>query len=310
MRIGDEVGGNDLVLAVLDNTLHRAFACCLDRCADLVVACALLEAAGQVNDGNVSAGDTHGGTGQLALKLGDDLADSLCSAGAGGDDIAMNAAAETPVFLGEAVNDFLSCGVCMDGGHEAFDDAEVVVNDLSKRCKAVGGAGCIGNDLDVGSVLIEVYAADEHRGIVLGRAGQDDDLCACVKVSLCLLGGEECAGALENVLNAHLAPGQLCRVAVADDGDALAIYGYGIIVILNGSLEAAMHGVVLNGVRQLSRGLVGSIDGNDLDIVSDDAGSECQTADAAKTIDSNFDHFLCSSIKLISARKTLLAVLP
>ena len=91
--------------------------------------------------------------------------------------------------------------------------------------------------------------------------------------------------------NAHLAPGQLCRVAVADDGDALAIYGYGIIVILNGSLEAAMHGVVLNGVRQLSRGLVGSIDGNDLDIVSDDAGSECQTADAAKTIDSNFDHY-------------------
>ena len=292
VRIGDEVGGNDLVLAVLDNALHCSFACCLDSRADLIVSCALFETAGQVDDGNVGAGDTHGGACQLALELGDDLADCLCSAGAGGDDIAVNAAAETPVLLGEAVDDLLSCGVGVNGGHETLDDAEVVVYDLGERSQAVGGAGCVGNDLDVGSVLIKVYAADEHRGIVLGRAGQNDDLCAGVKVSLRLLGGQECAGALEDVLNAHLAPGKLRRVAVADNGDALAVNGDGIIVILNGSLEAAVHGVVLDGVSKLCGSFIGSVYRNDLDIVGNDAGSECQTADAAKTIDCNFDHFM------------------
>lgn len=297
VRIGDEVGGNDLFINILDNTLHGAFACSLDNCADLLVACALLEAAGQVNDGNISTGNTHGGSGQLALELRDNLADCFCSAGAGGDDIAVNTAAKTPILLGEAVNNFLSCSIGMDGGHEAFDYAEVVVEDLCKRCKAVGGAGCVGNDLYVGSVLIKVYTADEHRSIVLGGAGENDYLSACIKVSLCLLGGEECAGALENILNAHCAPGKLCGIAVADYCNALAVYGDGIIVVLNGSLETAVYGVVLNGVCQLCRALIGSIDGNDLDIVSDDAGSECQTANAAKTIDSNFNHIVYSSIK-------------
>ena len=292
VRIGDEVGGYDLILAVLDNALHGALCRCLDCRADLVVARALLKAAGQVNDGHVAGGDTHGSAGQLALELGDDLADCLCGAGAGGDDVAVNTAAETPVLLAEAVNNFLSCGVGVNGGHETFDDTEVIVYDLCKRSKAVGGAGGVGDDLHVGGVLIEVYAADEHRGVVLGGTGENDDLCAGVEVCLCLLSGEESAGAFEDVLNAHLAPGQLRGVAVADYCDALAVYGDGVVVILDGAVEAAMYGVVLDGVCKLCGGLVRSVYCDDLDIVGNDARSERQTADASEAIDCNFDHFI------------------
>ena len=202
----------------------------------------------------------------------------------------MNAAAKTPIFLGEAVDDLLSCSVCVDGGHEAFDDAEVIVDDLGKGSEAVGGARCVGNDLYVGSVAVKIDAADEHRGIVLGRTGQNDDLCACIDVSLSLLGGEESAGALEDILNAHLAPGQLGGVAVADYGNTLAVYGDGAVVRLDGAVEAAVDGVVLYGVGQLSGGLVGSVDCDDLNIVRDDGCSENETTDTAKTIDCYFDH--------------------
>ena len=304
--IGDEVSGDDILVDILDNALHGAFGCCLDGGADLIVACALFEAAGEVNDGDIGAGDTHRSAGQLAVELGDDLADSLGCAGGGGDDVAVNTTTEAPILLGEAVNDFLSCGVCVDGGHKTLDDAKVVVDDLGEGSQAVGGAGCVGNDLYVGSVAVKIDTADEHRGIVLGRAGQHDDLCACINVSLSLLGGEESAGALENILNTHLAPRQLCGVAVADDGNTLAVYDDGAVVRLDGAVEAAVHGVVLYGVGQLSGGLVGSVDRNDLDIVRDDSCSENETTDAAETIDCYFDHNLF--LHYNSKRKNFLVI--
>ena len=83
VSVGTEVGGNDLVINVLEDTSHGAFSSSLHCSADLCVGCGLLEASGQVDDGDVAGGDTHGHTGQLAVELGDDLADSLCSAGGG-----------------------------------------------------------------------------------------------------------------------------------------------------------------------------------------------------------------------------------
>ena len=304
--IGDEVGGDDILVDILDNALHRAFGGCLDGGADLIVACTLFEAAGEVNDGDIGAGDAHGGAGQLAVELGDDLADSLGCAGGGGDDVAVNATTQAPILLGEAVNNFLSRGVGVYGGHETLNDAEVVINDFGEGSEAVGGARCVGNHLYVGSVAVKIDTANEHRGIVLGRTGQHDDLCACIDVSLGFLGGEESTGALEDILNAHLAPRQLCGVAVADDGNTLAVYGDGAVVGLDGAVKAAVHGVVLYGVGQLSGGLIGSVDRNDLDIVRDDSCSENETTDAAETIDCYFDHnlFLHYNIK----RKNFLAI--
>ena len=42
-----------------------------------------------------------------------------------------------------AVDGLLSRSGGVDGSHQTFDNAEVVVNDLGKRGEAVGRAGCI-----------------------------------------------------------------------------------------------------------------------------------------------------------------------
>lgn len=70
----------------------------------------------------------------------------------------------------------------MDGGHQTFDDAEIVVDDLGERSQAVGRAGCIGDDLVLGIVRIQVDTTNEHWSIS-GRGRDDDLLGATLEVS-------------------------------------------------------------------------------------------------------------------------------
>ena len=183
----------------------------------------------------------------------------------------------------------------MNGGHQAFDDAEVVVENLCHGSQAVGGAGSVGNELHVRGVLLEVDAADEHRGVILCRAGHNDDLCAGVDMGLCGFLGEEAAGALQNVLYAKLAPGNesgITVLVIGKDFDLLAVNDENALFVasLDGTVETAVDGVVLHGIGQLACGMTGSVDCNDLDVVRLDSCSESQRADAAETIDANFDH--------------------
>ena len=79
----------------------------------------------------------------------------------------------------------------MDGGHEAFDDSILVIENFGKRRETIGGAGCVGDlqfaligfnwrknngfthDIVLGVVRVEVNTADEHWS-VSGRCGDDD----------------------------------------------------------------------------------------------------------------------------------------
>ena len=104
--------------------------------------------------------------------------------------------------------------------------------------------------------------------------------------------GEELAGALQNVLYAQFAPGQEGRITGIQDFGSLAVDGEGLCLVVksDGAVELAVDGVVLDGVGQLTCGLAGSVDGDDLDVIRLDGGSESQGADTAEAIDANFDH--------------------
>ena len=294
--IGAEVGRNDLVIHILQNTLHGAFGSSLHGGADLVIGGSLLQTEGHVDHGHVRSGDAHGHTGQLAVELGNDLADSLGGAGGGGDDVVVDGTRAAQILLlGEAVHDGLGGSGSVHGGHKPLNDTEVVIDDLGDGSQAVGGAGSVGNELHVGGILLQVDAADEHGGVVLGRAGHDNDLGARVDMSLSLALLQVHAGALQHVVHTQLAPGDLGRVAVSlvgKDLDDLAVDGDGAVLVVadDFAVEAAMDGVILHAISDVSGGMAGGVDGDDLDVVRLDGSSERQRADAAKTVDADFDH--------------------
>ena len=234
-----QVAGDDLVLSVGENawfrvslclssgescklTLHFTLRSLLDGGLDLIVAGTLLDADGQVDNRDVGGRDTHGHAGKLAVKVGDDLADSLGGASAAGDDVLSSTAATSPVLGGGTIDGLLGSGVGVDSGHEALNDGELVVNDLGEGGQAVGGARSIGDDLGAAVVGLLVDAHHVHGGI--GRGCRDDDTLGTtlqVKTSL-LLGGED-TGGLDDVLGASVLPGNGSGVPLSVKLDGLAV---------------------------------------------------------------------------------------
>ncbi len=286
--VAEEIGRNDGLVGVTQNALQLALGGFLHGVADLFVGSGLREVDSQVNDGDIQRRNTHGHAGQLAVQLGDDLADSLGSAGGRRDDVAGSSAAASPVLHGRTVNGLLGSGGGVNGGHEAVGDAELVVQDLGDRGQAVRGAGSVGDEVHVLRVLVEVDAADEHRGSVLRRSRHDDLLGTGSQMAGSLLLSQEQAGGLDNILSAELAPGQISGVALCRDGDLLAVDNDGVLGSLDGAVELAMHGIVLQHVSEVvSRAQI--VDADNFDFREVQACTEDHTADTAKTIDTNFD---------------------
>ena len=81
----------------------------------------------------------------------------------------------------------------------------------------------------------------------------------------------------------------------------------GVFGIGNGALKLAVHGVILEHVSHV----IGSdqvIDADDFDILVVEAGTENETSDAAKTVDTNFDHSRCSSFNISPLSRVQAAV--
>ena len=69
---------------------------------------------------------------ELSVERGDDLSDGLGGTGGGRDDVVVDGTSATPVLVGRTIDGLLGGSGGVDGGHQALDDAEVVVDDLSE----------------------------------------------------------------------------------------------------------------------------------------------------------------------------------
>mmetsp|Transcript_20025 Transcript_20025/g.35066 ORF Transcript_20025/g.35066 Transcript_20025/m.35066 type:complete len:228 (-) Transcript_20025:402-1085(-) len=188
MAVALEVGGDHLILGVAHDALPlggRGLG--LDESLDVTVRGLLGQLNGQVDDRDVGRGHAEGHASELAVERGDDLADSFGGAGGRRDDVLARTTATTPVLARGAIDRLLRGGGGVHGGHEALDDAVLVVDDLGERGEAVSGARGVGEDVDVLLVLQVVDAHDEHRRI-RGGSGDDHLLGAALQVLQAALG--------------------------------------------------------------------------------------------------------------------------
>ena len=138
-----------------------------------------------------------------------------------------------------------------------------------------------------GVVQLVVDAHDDGDVLVRGRGGDQDLLGAGVDVLLRGGGLGEEAGGLDDDVDAELAPGEVGRVALGEDLDDVAVDDDVAVLDLDGLLQAAADGVVLEQVGQgLGAGEV--VDGNDLKVRTlCECCAEVVAADAAKAVDTN-----------------------
>ena len=158
------------------------------------------------------------------------------------------------------------------------------------------------------SSLVRMFV-EHHGGQVVARGGGDDDLLgAGVDVGLGLgLAGVE-AGALQHHVHIQGLPGQVLGLGLGVNGDLLAIHGdgagnlhglavlfedgllggHGVLVLADDAAVPLLSGVILQEVSQ--HGGAGEVvDGDDLIPFRAEHLTECETTDAAKTVDCNFD---------------------
>ena len=260
-----EIGGDDVVLSVGQDawwrvsmrsssrsrgyklTLEVTLSGLLDGGLDGVVGSTLLETGSKVDNGDVGGGDTESHTGELAVELGDDLADSLGGTGAAGDDVLGSTTSTSPVLGGGTIDGLLGGGVGVDGGHESLSDAELVVDDLGEGSQAVGGARGVGDNVGGTVVLLVVDTHDEHGGI--GGGSRDDDLLGTtLQVSGGLVLGGEDTGGLDDILGAGVLPGDGRGVSLAVELDLVAVDDQVGTVVGDLTLEDAVAGVILEHV--------------------------------------------------------------
>src|SRR6478609_1310578 len=265
VRVGDDVGGHDLVLDVRQDALERALGGSLDRGVDLLDRDLLGGGEGEVGRRAGDGRDAQGVAVQLALELRQHERDGLGGAGRGRDDVLRGGAGAAEVLV-RAVLQVLVTRVGVDRGHEATLDADRVVERLRQRGEAVRGARRVGDDVVRGRVvLVRVHADDERRVLVLRRGGDDDLLRAAVDVGLGLRRVGEEAGRLDDDVGAQLAPGEVRGVALGERTDLLAVDDDVLVVEVHAQRETAEDRVVLEQVRE--RLVVREVvDAHDLDV--------------------------------------------
>mmetsp|Transcript_3216 Transcript_3216/g.3941 ORF Transcript_3216/g.3941 Transcript_3216/m.3941 type:complete len:203 (-) Transcript_3216:18-626(-) len=145
----------------------------------------------------------------------------------------------------------------MHGGHQALNDAKVLMNHLGQRRQAVGGAGGVGHHVVVGLVVLGVvHAANQGLQVPLSRGRDDDLLGTCLDVTRRLLSLHEDTRGLDDKLHTHVLPRQGLGSLTAglDALDLVAVHDELVLLTnLHVVLEFAVHRVILHLIRKVLR---------------------------------------------------------
>src|SRR5690606_10352582 len=290
-RVVVEVDRDQRFGGVGQDALERAFRGGLENAVDFLDRGFTRGNEGQVDDGHVDRRHADGVAVELAVEFGQHQAHGGSGAGLGGNHAVRGRTGAAQVGVVD-VGQHLVVGVGVDGGHQAVDDAQLLVQRVDQRRQAVGGARGVGDDRVGGLQDLVVDAVDDGGvDILAARGGDDDFLGAALQVGRGLfLGGEE-ARAFQHHVHAQVAPGQLGRIAVGQHADAVAVDDHVVAVDLDRAGETAMRRIVAGevGVRL---GIAQVVDGHDLDVVLLAVfvvGTQDIAADAAVTVDGDAD---------------------
>src|SRR5579863_6459754 len=167
----DDIGADNFVFGIAKAFVRGGF----HGGVDLFDGGLFIENGNELGKGAGEYGDALSAAVEFAFQFGEDDADRFGGAGAVGHDIGgCGAGAAEVTFWVRCVLGILVICIRVDGGHQAGDDAEFVIEDLGHRCETIGGTGCAADD---GLAAIEDIVVNvENDGLkVAGRWSGNDD---------------------------------------------------------------------------------------------------------------------------------------
>ena len=184
-----------------------------------------------------------------------------------------------------AVDERLVTGVTMSGGHETFDNAELVVEHLDHDRKAVGRAGCVrDHGVLVGIVGVVVHAEDE-RCITRRWCGDEYSLGAGVEVRARSFLRVEDTGRLDDDVDVELAPWEVRWVALGVDLQAVGANLEFLLACGDLLREASVDAVVAKEHRH-GVDVTKVVDRDELDVGACGlCGTEVVSSDSAEAVD-------------------------
>ena len=102
--------------------------------------------------------------------------------------------------------------------------------------------------------------------------------------------GQEETGGFHHIVSAHFVPFQVGGILLSGDANLVAVHHQHAVFHGHFALELAMHGVIAKHVSHVIH-VQKVIDGDHLHVVSFCCCSENQSADTAKTVNTNFNFF-------------------
>ena len=171
-----------------------------------------------------------------------------------------------------------------------MQDAELIVENLDGRGKAVGGAGGSGDDIVLGRIVhVVVHAHDDGSVGVLAGSGDDDLLGAAAHVQGKAFAGLQGAGGLDDDVDAVVGPLPFA-LAAAGDGDLTVVDLKAVFGGLHFAGEAAVNGIVLEQIGHFLVGGAMAVDDHHFTLGEEVHDAEQVSADTTKTVDANPDH--------------------
>mmetsp|Transcript_17888 Transcript_17888/g.26244 ORF Transcript_17888/g.26244 Transcript_17888/m.26244 type:complete len:338 (-) Transcript_17888:429-1442(-) len=175
----------------------------------------------------------------------------------------------------------------MDSGHETLGDSELIIDNLSKRSKTIGGTGGVGYNIHGGLILFLVNSHNEHRGIS-GRSRDDDLLGTSNHMGGSGLGGGEYSSGLNDVVGTSRSPLDLGGVHLTRYLDGLSINGELIISSgANFTTVLSMYGIILEHVLHIIGGDEWIIDCNNINHRVVLGSTHDKSSNTSKSINTN-----------------------
>mmetsp|Transcript_78150 Transcript_78150/g.171343 ORF Transcript_78150/g.171343 Transcript_78150/m.171343 type:complete len:728 (+) Transcript_78150:314-2497(+) len=285
-----EVAGDQRLLLEIDDALHGALGSLLQGGIHVLRSALVCSLHNEIDDGDVGSWHSQGDAVELALELREDQSHRLRGASGGRNDVHGSSTGSSEILV-PSVEDHLVASVGMRGGHDAILDTERLVQDLADGGHAVGGAGGVGDNIVLLTVVVAFVDAHDESGAVLARGCDHNLLGARLHVLGSAIHVVEGTCGLDDNVNVQGSPRHLRRVSSSHDLDLFAIHDQGVVGVGHIRFQGSQNGVVLQKMRRCLRGHGADVDGDNIKrlVVSLQPASEHVSSDSSEAIDGSPD---------------------